>query len=410
MKAKKVKPSSLMMSHGFNSELSEGAVKTPIFLSSTFVFKSAEEGARAFALAYGLEESKEGEISPLIYGRLNQPNLQIAEERLNLWENDSEDCTIFNTFLKPGDLLLCSSPVYGGTDHYLKKVLSQKGIEVIFFNKNQTIEEIIAIRYEKQDKKVGMIYLESPANPTNDLFDISLFKNLAESFSTDENKTLLVVDNTYMGPIWQNPIVHGADLVVYSATKYIGGHSDLIAGACLGSKKLIQEIKVQRTFLGNMSDPHTCWMLTRSLETLEVRMQRQAFNANKIAQYLSKHPMVSKVYFLGNLNPSQDVNQFQIKQKQCIGNGAMIAFDIVGGKSAAYKFLNSLKLAKLAVSLGGTESLVEHPFTMTHADVTTDEKIKSGVTENMIRYSVGVEFYKDLIRDIKQAFEKVGKD
>ena len=154
-----------MMSHGFNSELSEGAVKTPIFLSSTFVFKSAEEGARAFALAYGLEESKEGEISPLIYGRLNQPNLQIAEERLNLWENDSEDCaifssglaaitTIFNTFLKPGDLLLCSSPVYGGTDHYLKKVLSQNGIEVIFFNKNQTIEEIIAIRYEKQDKKV----------------------------------------------------------------------------------------------------------------------------------------------------------------------------------------------------------------------------------------------------------------
>lgn len=254
---------------------------------------------------------------------------------------------------------------------------------------------------------MALIYIETPANPTNDLIDISCSKEIAKQFSTNDREVYLAVDNTYMGPIWQHPLKHGADLVLYSATKYIGGHSDVIAGACLGSSDLIKRVKGLRTFLGNMASPNTGWLLLRSLETLKARMDIQASNAVKVAEFLSKHPLVEKVYYPGNLTES-DGEQYNIKIRQCITNGGMISFDVKGSESEAFKFLNALKLIKLAVSLGSTESLAEHPATMTHSDVDAQLRKELHITEKMIRLSIGVENYEDIIWDINQALDSIG--
>ena len=411
-----MKPESLMMSYGYKPELSEGAIKCPIFQTSTFVFKSAEEGKAFFEVAYGLRQKKEGEELGLIYSRINNPDLEILENRLTLWD-EAEECAVFESgmsaistvlleFLKPGDLLLISSPLYGGSDHFIKKILPKFNINVVEFYVGQSKEEIIdLINKTGIADKLSLVYIETPANPTNDLIDINCCKEIAKHFSSPEKEIYLAVDNTYMGPLWQHPLMHGADLVLYSATKYIGGHSDVIAGACLGSKELISRVKGLRTFLGNMASPNTGWLLLRSLETLKARMDIQAFNANKVADFLNNHASVEKVYFLGNIT-EKDTEQFNIKKRQCLTNGGMISFDVKGGENEAFKFLNSLKLIKLAVSLGSTESLAEHPATMTHVDVDVKLKQKLHITSKMIRLSIGVEHYEDIIYDIKQAIEK----
>ena len=414
-----MKPESLMMSYGYKPELSEGAIKCPIFQTSTFVFKSAEEGKAFFEVAYGHREKKEGEELGLIYSRINNPDLEILENRLTLWD-EAEECAVFESgmaaittvlleFLKPGDLLLISNPVYGGSDHFIKKILPKFGISVAEFSVGQTKEDIIQlVKNTGIANKLAMVYIETPANPTNDLIDIEESKEIAKYFSSSEKEIYLAVDNTYMGPIWQHPLKHGADLVLYSATKYIGGHSDVIAGACLGSKELMKRVKGLRTFLGNMASPNSGWLLLRSLETLKVRMDTQAINAEKVAAFLNTHPLVEKVYYIGNLS-EKDGAQFQIKNKQCLSNGGMISFDVKGAEKDAFRFLNSLKLIKLAVSLGGTESLAEHPATMTHVDLDPALKNKLSITEKMVRLSIGVEFYEDIIYDIEQALTKIDK-
>ena len=416
---RKMKPESLMMSYGYKPELSEGAIKCPIFQTSTFVFKSAEEGKAFFEVAYGHREKNEGEELGLIYSRINNPDLEILENRLTLWD-EAEECAVFESgmaaittvlleFLKPGDLLLISNPVYGGSDHFIKKILPKFGISVAEFSVGQTKEDIIQlVENTGIADKLAMVYIETPANPTNDLIDIEESKEIAKYFSSSEKEIYLAVDNTYMGPIWQHPLKHGADLVLYSATKYIGGHSDVIAGACLGSKELMQRVKGLRTFLGNMASPNSGWLLLRSLETLKVRMDTQAINAEKVAAFLNTHPLVEKVYYIGNLS-EKDGAQFNIKNKQCLSNGGMISFDVKGAEKDAFRFLNSLKLIKLAVSLGGTESLAEHPATMTHVDLDPALKNKLSITEKMVRLSIGVEFYEDIIYDIEQALTKIDK-
>jgi methionine-gamma-lyase len=416
---RKMKPESLMMSYGYKPELSEGAIKCPIFQTSTFVFKSAEEGKAFFEVAYGHREKNEGEELGLIYSRINNPDLEILENRLTLWD-EAEECAVFESgmaaittvlleFLKPGDLLLISNPVYGGSDHFIKKILPKFGISVAEFSVGQTKKDIIQlVENTGIADKLAMVYIETPANPTNDLIDIEESKEIAKYFSSSEKEIYLAVDNTYMGPIWQHPLKHGADLVLYSATKYIGGHSDVIAGACLGSKELMQRVKGLRTFLGNMASPNSGWLLLRSLETLKVRMDTQAINAEKVAAFLNTHPLVEKVYYIGNIS-EKDGAQFNIKNKQCLSNGGMISFDVKGAEKDAFRFLNSLKLIKLAVSLGGTESLAEHPATMTHVDLDPALKNKLSITEKMVRLSIGVEFYEDIIYDIEQALTKIDK-
>jgi methionine-gamma-lyase len=415
----KMKPESLMMSYGYKPALSEGAIKSPIFQTSTFVFKSAEEGKAYFEIAYGHRQRKVGEELGLIYSRINNPDLEILEDRLTLWD-EAEDCAVFESgmsaittvlleFLNPGDLLLISSPVYGGTDHFVTKILPKFGIHTATFKVGQTREDIINIvNATGHADKLALVYIETPANPTNDLIDIEGSKAIAKHFSKPGKEILLAVDNTYMGPLWQHPLKHGADLVIYSATKYIGGHSDVIAGACLGSKELIQRVKVLRTFLGNMAGPWTGWLLLRSLETLKARMDIQAANAERVAEFLNHHHKVEKVYYLGNIS-SSDGEQYKIYKKQCLSSGAMISFDVIGGEKQAFQFLNSLKLIKLAVSLGSTESLAEHPATMTHSDVEENHRRELSITEKMVRLSIGVENYNDIIWDIGQALNTLNE-
>ena len=413
----KMKPESLMMTYGYKPSLSEGAIKCPIFQTSTFVFQTAEEGKAFFEVAYGHRSKHEGEELGLIYSRINNPDLEILENRLSLWD-EAEACAVFESgmaaittvllaFLKPGDYVLMSSPLYGGTDHFIKKILPQFGIHSITFGVGQRKEEIIAaIDAQGLGAKIALVFAETPANPTNDLIDIAMCKAIAQHYSAPEKEIYVAIDNTYMGPLWQHPLKHGADLVLYSATKYIGGHSDVIAGACLGSASLMAHVRGLRTFLGNMASPNTGWLLLRSLETLKLRMDAQAKNAVVVASFLNLHPKVEKVYYLGNLTPAAG-RAYEIKQAQCLSDGAMIAFDIKGGEPEAFAFLNALQLIKLAVSLGSTESLAEHPATMTHVDVDADLKKELGISEKMIRLSVGVEHPDDIIQDLSQAFDKV---
>ncbi len=409
-------PESLMMSYGYRPDWSEGAVKAPVFLTSTFTFESAEAGKDFFYKAYGLREKAAGEEIGLIYSRLNNPSLQILEDRLTLWDG-AEEAAVFAsgmaaisavalTFLRPGDVVLFSEPSYGGTEYLFHEVLPHFGIEVACFRSSRGEEGIReALADGDRAQRLRMIYVETPSNPTNDLVDIQACARLAGEFSAEDRRVILAVDNTFLGPVFQHPLKHGADLVVYSLTKYVGGHSDLIAGAVLGASDLMDPIRATRTFLGNMAGPFTGFLLMRSLETLKIRMQAEMENAAKLADFLRDHPKVARVSYLGHLKEGDD--GYEVFERQCTGAGSMIAFEVKGGEEEAFRFLNALKLIKLAVSLGGTESLAEHPGAMTHSDIPLDAQEKIGITPAMCRISVGVEDPEDLIADVAQALEKV---
>jgi methionine-gamma-lyase len=411
-------PESLMMSHGFYPEWSEGSIKPPLFQTSTFVFRSAEEGKAYFELAYGLREAELDEKMGLIYSRINNPNLEILEERLCLWDKApsavvfesgmSAISTVLLEFLKPGDALLYSRPTYGGTDHFIHDYLDRIGVESIGFSAGETEEEIMQrVEAAGVRDKVAFIYVETPANPTNSLIDIEMCSRLKDGLSSADKKVFLGVDNTYMGPLWSHPMDHGADLVLYSATKYLGGHSDLIAGAVVGHVEVMQRVRNLRTFLGNMPSPHTCWLLLRSLETLKVRMDQQCRNAQKLADHLRQHPAISKVHYLGLLE--EGTPEYALYKKQYSAPGAMISIELHGGESEAFQFLNGLKLFKLAVSLGSTESLAQHPATMTHAGMSLEEKQALGITSCLVRLSIGIEHADDLIDDLDRALSTIGQ-
>jgi methionine-gamma-lyase len=412
---RKNKPESEMMGSAYDPHLSEGSAKVPIFQTSTFVFKNAEEGKAHFHIAYGLRKKAKDESMSLAYSRINNPNAEIAEDRLKLWDK-AEACALFQSGMaaitttlleltRPDTLILHSSPLYGGTDHFIEHVLPKYNIKSMYFDSFDSIDSII----EKKEKKfpgteVSLVYIESPANPTNSIVDIKKCRKIADYYSSKE-KVYLAIDNTFMGPIFSQPIDFGADVVLYSATKYIGGHSDLVAGAACGSNEVISRLKTMRVFMGNMASPFTSWLILRSLETLKIRMEKSAENADKIAEVLKKHPKVSKVYFLGLIDKSS--KEYKVYKNQYSSNGGMISFDINGGEKEAFKFLDNLKLIKLAVSLGGTESLACHPYSMTHADVSIETKNKIGMGESLVRLSIGIEDPDDLIYDINKALDSV---
>ncbi len=416
IEGRRLHPESLMMSYGYNPAWSEGSLKSPIFQTSTFVFQTAEEGKAFFEVAYGLREANEGEGIGLIYSRLNNPDLEILEDRLSLWDG-AESAAAFKSgmaaisttlwaYLRPGDVLLYSRPIYGGTDHLANHVLPEFDITPVAFDCRDTVESIEArLSNEAPGKRLGLILIETPANPTNDLIDIAMGAELASRHSSDDHRVPVAVDNTFLGPVFQRPLDHGADIVLYSATKSIGGHSDLIAGAALGSEKMMAPVRAMRTFLGTMVGPWTGWLLLRSLETLHLRMNRQAENAIRVAAFLREHPKVINLRYLGHLDAGHP--QFDLYKRQCLGSGSMISFEVPGGEAGAFRFLNALKMVHLAVSLGGTESLAEHPASMTHADVGRAEKDRLGVTEGLVRVSIGVEHPDDLILDLGQALNAV---
>lgn len=406
-----------MMSFGYTPEWSEGSVKPPIFQTSTFVFKTAEEGKRFFEVAYGKSELNAKEEIGLIYSRINNPNMQILEERLAVLEG-SESAAAFESgmsaisttmlsYLKPGDILIYGNPVYGGTHHFITHFLKDIGVKILPFSSETKTQEIITkLDTSEYSGNVKMIYFESPANPTNSLFDLDELKKLKDEISVkSSNEIMLVMDNTYLGPLWQKPLDFGVDIVCYSATKFLNGHSDVIAGCAMGSEQVIGPIKTLRTFLGSMIAPYTAWLLTRSLETLHLRMAKQGENAEKVVNYLMSHKSVKTVSFPGIETMGEKQNE--IFKRQCLGSGAMISFEVFGGEKEAFKFLNNLKLIKLAVSLGSNESLAQHPYSMTHADVPDDIKLKIGINQGLIRLSVGIENAEDIISDLNNAFKEI---
>lgn len=419
--AHQLAPESLMMSYAYAPGLSEGSLKPPVFQTSTFVFHSAEEGKKFFEIAYGLREKEESEEIGLIYSRINNPNLEVLEDRLALWDHAEQSLafasgmaaisTTLLSYLRPGDALIHSEPVYGGTEYLVHNILPQFGVACFAFNDEQGVAEMqragndARAHIKKSGGRVGAIYVETPANPTNGLVDIAAARALSESLMEGGHRPPLMVDNTFLGPLWQTPLDHGADLTLMSLTKYVGGHSDLIAGSCSGSAAHIAPVRTMRTILGAMSDPHTAWMLLRSLETLKLRMEASVAGAEKVAAFLTNHEKVADVWYLGNL--PQGHPDRAIYDRQCRSPGSTFSFEVKGGEGEAFRLLNALKLIKLAVSLGGTETLASHPAAMTHSDVPPDERARLGITESMIRISVGVERPEDLIADLAQALETV---
>lgn len=413
---RELRPESLMMSYGYDPMLSEGALKCPIFQTSTFVFERAEAGKAFFELAYGLREKGPTEELGLIYSRLNNPDLEILEDRLTLWDG-AEACAVFESgmaaiatsllaVVRPGDVLLHSTPLYGGSDYFVRHYLPELGVIPVGIPAGVPIEQL-APEVERQidGRRVSVVLIETPANPTNALVDIAGVVELSRTFAQGQARPIVMVDNTFLGPLWQHPLRHGADLVLYSATKFIGGHSDVIAGACLGPADIVRPVRTLRTFMGTMAGPWTGWLLLRSLETLKMRMTAQMKNARYVADMLAEHPKVRRVHYLGHL--TDDHPMFAVYRKQCLAPGSMISFELDGGEAEAFRFLNALRLIKLAVSLGGTESLAEHPATMTHADVAPDEQRRYGITPGLVRLSVGVEHYEDIVADVEQALAQV---
>ncbi len=379
------------------------------------MFKSAEEGKAFFELAYGLRERGPAEEPGLIYSRINNPDLEILEDRLTLWDG-AESALVFSsgmaaiattllTFLRPGDSIVHSEPVYGGTEFLLVHILPQFGVRGFGFRAGEKGAMEAAVARAREAGPLKVILAETPANPTNALVDIRRCAELAEEAAHDGVRPVVAVDNTFLGPLWQRPLEHGADLVLYSLTKYVGGHSDLIAGAVLGDQERVGAVAGMRTILGTMADPWTGWLLMRSLETLKLRMTSQMKNARYIAEFLRDHPQVRKVHYLGFLDASDP--QHEIFQRQCLSPGGTFSFEVDGGEAESFRLLNALKLAKLAVSLGGTETLMEHPATMTHADVPPDHQLDIGITPAMVRISVGVEHPDDIIADLDQALAAI---
>ncbi len=417
-----LKPETLMLSYGYDPKLSEGAVKPPVFLTSTFVFATAEEGRDFFDYAAGRRKPPAGTGAGLVYSRFNHPNSEIVEDRLAVYEG-AESCVLFSSgmsaiattilaFARPGDVILHSQPLYGGTETLLSRTMSGFGIGSVGFVDGVDEATVRAAAAEacgqgRDKRRLSVIMIETPANPTVTLVDIALLRRIADEIGAAQGfRPILVCDNTLLGPVFQRPLDHGADVSVYSLTKYVGGHSDLIAGATLGAQATIGPIKALRGSLGTQLDPHSCWMLGRSLETLGIRMERAEANGRLVAEYLRDHPRVDKVHYLKFLEEGSQAQK--VFARQCTGAGSTFSFDIKGGEKEAFAFLNALQIFKLAVSLGGTESLASHPAAMTHSGVPVEVRDRIGVLDTTIRLSVGIEHPDDLIADLTQALAATG--
>jgi methionine-gamma-lyase len=377
------------------------------------VFRTAEEGRDFFDYTSGRRQPPAGGGAGLVYSRFNHPNSEIVEDRLAVYEGTESGgvfasgmAAIATTILavaRPGDVILHSQPLYGGTETLLANTLANFGIGAVGFVDGVSGPAVREAAQKARERgRVSMILIETPANPTNTLVDVALMRQVADEIAAAQGfRPIVACDNTLLGPVFQHPLEHGADVSLYSLTKYVGGHSDLIAGAALGRKATIGPIKALRGSLGTQLDPHSCWMLGRSLETLAIRMERANSNARQVAEYLRDHPKVDKVHYLEFLEPGSKAHAVYVRQ--CSGAGSTFSFDIKGGQKEAFAFLNALQVFKLAVSLGGTESLASHPAAMTHSGVPVEVRDRIGVLDTTIRLSVGIEHADDLIADLTQA-------
>jgi methionine-gamma-lyase len=410
-----LKPSTLMMGAGYDPALSEGSLKPPIFLTSTFAFENAAAGKHHFE---GITGKRPGGAEGLVYSRFNGPNQEILEARLSIWDGAEETlcfssgmtaiCVLLLTFCSAGDVIVHSGPLYAASEGFVAKHMSRFGVTYVDFPAGADRAELDAVmakakaQADAQGGKVAMVYLESPANPTNALVDVEAVRDARDAVLGTECP--IAIDNTFLGPLWSRPLDHGADIAVYSLTKYVGGHSDLVAGSVSGAKKWLTPVRMLRNTMGGIADPNTAWMLLRSLETVELRMDRAGQNAAKVCDYLAAHPKVDKLGYLGMID---DARQQDIFDRHCLGAGSTFSVFIQGGEAECFRFLDALTIAKLAVSLGGTETLASHPASMTHLSVPDERKTALGIADNLVRISIGIEDPDDLIADFEQALAAV---
>jgi cystathionine gamma-synthase/methionine-gamma-lyase len=406
----------LAIGHGYDPASASGAAKPPLYLTSTFVYGSAQQAKDAHRIFF--EGPSQGDATaPHIYTRLGHPNLDMVERRLAALDQAEASAgfcsgmaaasTLLLAHLRPGDVVLQSLPIYGGVDSLIGQVLNQFGVKAFHFADGLDVAAMR--RAADQAAAVGpvrMIWLETPANPTGAVVDIALAVEVAGELAARQGfRPLVAVDNTFLGPLLQSPLALGADLCMTSLTKYCGGHSDLLAGGVSGRAELIGPLRALRTWLGNPMDAHTAWLLLRSLETLPLRTARACDNALVVSRFLAAHPKVAGVTFIGLAEPGS--RQHALMQRQSRGTGSTFSFRIKGGEAAAFRLLDALRLLRLAVSLGGSETLICHPASTTHYPIARDRLAEAGVSESTLRLSVGLEHPDDLIADLTQALEQV---
>ncbi|MEH3118207.1 MAG: cystathionine gamma-synthase family protein [Methylorubrum populi] len=410
-------PETLTIAHGYDPHAHQGAAKPPIFPTSTYLYRSAQHAKNVHRAYFDGVPLPEGEESGFIYARVGHPNLTMIERRLAVLDKGVDSAvfasgmaaisTVMLAFLRPADTILHSRPLYGGTDSLLYGELSALGIRSFGFRDGLDGAAVQAeAERAMQAGSLKMIHVESPANPTGSITDLTMIAEIADSIRLRQgHRPIISVDNTFLGPFLQSPLEHGADLCITSLTKYCGGHSDLLAGGVSGSALLIERVRKMRTVLGSHPDPHVCAMLLRSFETLHLRTERACSNARKIARFLEGHPKVRSVAFLGNSGPDGRVGE--ILGRQCAGAGSTFSFRIAGGEAEAFRMLDRLVVIRLAVSLGGTESLICHPATTTHYSVPRNRREDVGVDDSTLRISVGIEHADDLIADLAHALDAV---
>ena len=414
MEAKKppylVRPRTAILTRGFDPQLSVGSARPAVFRSSTYVFSSPESAERSFAVALGLVQPKAGESVELIYARLSHPNAEILEDQVVPLEPGAFASAVFNsglaaistlffTFCPQGGSFVYTTPLYGGTYHLIHHLLGPLGMRGIPVRAGDTraMEKTL-----ESTANLRLVFIETPANPVLTMTDI---RAAAAQAKQHPDSPLVVVDNTFLGPTFQHPLLHDADLVVYSATKYLSGFSDLLGGIVLAREvDLITQLQGTRAVLGNILQADECWLLDGRLPTVALRMNRQSKNAQRIAETLAFHKKIAKVYY-----PTlfEDPEQIRIRDAQCQFAGAIFSFELKGGKRAAFDFLRNLQIARNAVSLGGVETLVSHPSTTTHSEMSDADKRAFGVNDSLVRISVGIEDWRDLLHDFHQALDSV---
>lgn len=381
---------------GHKKDPVSGALTTPIFQTSTFVFDSAEQGGRRFAL----------EEDGFIYSRLGNPTNMQIEEKIALLEK-GEAClstasgmgaitSALWTALKAGDHIVASKTLYGCTYALLNHGISRYGVEVTFVDASNLDEVRSAM---KENTKV--VYLETPANPDLKLVDIEAISKIGH----EVEGCMVMVDNTFCTPYIQRPLELGADVVLHSATKYLNGHGDVIAGFVVGKKEFIDQVRLfgVKDMTGAVLSPFDAYLIMRGMKTLQIRMDRHTKNAMEVAKFLESHENVELVNYPG----LESFPQYELAQKQMDMPGGMIAFEVKGGFEAGKKLLNSLELCTLAVSLGDCETLIQHPASMTHSPYTPEERAEAGISEGLIRISVGLEDAEDIIADLKQGLDRL---
>lgn len=410
-------PETLMMSYGYDPQFSEGSVKPPVFLTSTFAYPTPEDGEESFHMMAGRKAAPEGNVGGLIYSRFNHPNVEIIEDRLAIYEG-SEHCIMFSSgmgaisavllsSLRPGDVLVQSAPLYGGTETLIRKFLPEFGIQPFGFNDGLDQDDMLrSFRAAAKEGRLAMVFIETPSNPTNAMVDFVALNRCLDIIADETgHRPVSVCDNTMLGPVFQKVVPQGIDIALYSVTKYIGGHSDLVAGAICGSAATLKPVRALRSAMGLNLDPHTSWMISRSLETLSIRMERAGMSGRKVAAWIKDNPYKSaRVYHPDFI---EDLAYRAVYERQCTGAGSTFSFTIDAPKGKVFRLINALTIFKSAVSLGGSESLVCHPASTTHSGVPEDLRALSGVTDGLVRLSIGLENADDLIVDLDQAFKSV---